>query len=419
MRSLPNRELDILFVIDDSASTADKQVRFVAAFPQMMDVLAQIDGGLPDLHIGVVTSDLGTSSANTAPGPAVGILGAGGCQGTGKDGALRKTTGMTDVFLSDIAAADGTRIKNYTGELRDAFGDLARVGDTGCGFEQHLAAMRRALVNPYNAGFLRPRANLAVVVLADEDDCSLAASVALGAESSILGPRDSFRCFRFGVQCNEPTSTTGAKTRCHAADRNPFVEDLAPFVTALLAAKPDARMLMTAAIVGDPTPVAVELGMPPAGGPPLPMLQHSCTFTTLRGTDFADPAVRLAEFVRAFPDRSSLTSICSADLSSPLQIVGESAKKLMGDACLDTSQLADSSPEAGVQPACEVADVRDTEPDATTVLPQCSSGAADCYDIVADTMACPTTSDHLRIRIRRSTAAPEDSWTHIRCQLGQ
>ena len=52
--------------------------------------------------------------------------------------------------------------------------------------------MRRALVNPPNAGFLRPRANLAVVVLADEDDCSLAASVALGAESSILGPRDSF-----------------------------------------------------------------------------------------------------------------------------------------------------------------------------------------------------------------------------------
>ena len=419
MRSIPNRELDILFVIDDSASTADKQVRFAAAFPQMMDVLAQIDGGLPNLHIGVVTSDMGTSSSGTAPGPAVGQIGGGGCAGFGKDGALQKTAAMTDVYLSDVAGSAGARIKNYTGELRDAFGELARVGDTGCGFEQHLAAMKRALGNPLNAGFLRRTANLAVVFLADEDDCSLASSAMLGADTSALGALQSFRCFRFGVACNQDTNTIGAKSKCHASHGSPYVDDLTPFVDALLSAKSDERMLMTAAIVGDPTPVAVELAAPPGGGPVQPTLQHSCVFTTPNGTDVADPAVRLAGFLDAFPERSSLTSICSADLSNPLQMIGESAKKLMGDTCLDTAQLADASPEVGVQPSCEVADIRDSAPDAATLLPLCSSGAPDCYEIVADTAACPTTADHLRVRIRRVAQVSDDSWTHVRCQLAQ
>ena len=419
MRSIPNRELDILFVIDDSASTADKQVRLAAAFPQMMDVLAQIDGGLPNLHIGVVTSDMGTSSSGTAPGPAIGQIGQGGCTGVGKDGALRMTPAMTAAFLSDVAASDGSRIKNYTGELRDAFGELARVGDTGCGFEQHLAAMKRALVNPLNAGFLRSAANLAVVFLADEDDCSLASSTMLGPDGGALGALQSFRCFRFGVECNEDTNTIGAKSKCHTSEGSAYVDDLAPFVDALLAAKSDERMLMTAAIVGDPTPVAVELAQPPGGGTPQPTLQHSCIFTTPNGSDVADPAIRLAGFLDAFPQRSSLTSICSADLSNPLQMIGESAKKLMGDTCLDTAQLADASPEVGVQPSCEVADIRDSAPNAATLLPLCSSGAPDCYEIVADAAACPTTEDHLRVRIRRVAQVSDDSWTHVRCQLAQ
>ena len=53
------------------------------------------------------------------------------------------------------------------------FGELALVGASGCGFEQHLSAMSRAFANPANASFLRAGANLAVVIVADEDDCSI------------------------------------------------------------------------------------------------------------------------------------------------------------------------------------------------------------------------------------------------------
>lgn len=419
MHTNPNRNLDILFVIDNSPSTADKQARLAAAFPQMIDVLSQVAGGIPDLHIGVVTSDMGTSSSGTAPGPAVGSVGAGGCAGRGEDGVLRKTSAMNAVYLSDVRGADGSRVKNYQGELRDVFGELAHVGDTGCGFEQHLAAMKRALGNPANNGFLRPEANLAVVIVADEDDCSLSDSAMLGPDSAPLGALQSFRCFRFGVECDQSTDSVGNKTDCMAATASPYVDDLNPFIDALLAAKSDARMLMTAAIVGTPTPVSVALQPPPGGGPNQPTLQHSCTFTTPNGSDVADPAVRIAEFLDAFPGRNALTSICSADLSNPLQMIGQSAARMMGGTCLDSSQLADASAEAGVQPSCEVVDIRDSDPAAAKIVPLCSSGANDCYEIIADPNVCPASSDHMRVRIQRSGMAPEDSWTYVRCQLAR
>lgn len=421
MRSLPNRDLDLLFVIDDSPSTGDKQAAFANAFPRMIDVLSQIDGGLPNLHIGVITSDMGTSaSGSVSPGAPIGQIGSGGCGGFGKDGALQQPAGVTDVYLSDVEGENGGRVRNYTGELRDVFGQLAHVGTGGCGFEQPLAAMKRSFNNPANAGFLRDTANLAVVFLQDEDDCSLKSNTFFGPEEAGLGPLQSFRCFQFGVTCAEDSGTEGPKTDCAASTDSLLVDDLGPFVDALLATKPDERMLMTAAIAGDPTPVAVELRAPPGGLAPQLAVAHSCTAQLGGAIEVADPAIRMAGFLDAFPDRSALTSICSSDLSSPLDLIGESAKKLMGDPCLDTTQLADTDPTmAGVQPSCEVAEVRDSAPDAATLLPLCSSGALACFEIVPDGATCPATADHMRVRIRRAAAAPDDSWTHVRCQLAQ
>src|SRR5690349_23940233 len=58
-----NRNVDILFVIDDSPSMLDKQTNVKNNFPKFIDVLATIQGGLPDVHIGVVTSDMGTKGS--------------------------------------------------------------------------------------------------------------------------------------------------------------------------------------------------------------------------------------------------------------------------------------------------------------------------------------------------------------------
>ncbi len=407
MKAVPDRDLDILFVVDNSPSMIEEQQALATSFPRMIDALATLDDGLPNLHIGVVTSDLGTSGSLTPPAPAIGGA-PGGCAGTGMAGDLVQIAGMTERFLSDVAAPDGTRTTNYTGALRDAFGALALVGDQGCGFEQHLGAMRRALdANPTNAGFLRDSANLAVVILADEDDCSVADSAFFGDDPS-LGPLQSFRCFRFGVQCDgDDPLTPGAKTGCHPRPASPYLDDVAPFGDFLTTLKGDPRKVMVAGVVGDPSPVAVELAPPPGGGTPIPTLSHSCTYVGPSGPQTADPAVRLAAFLDQFPERSRLTSICNDDLSGAVTDIGASAKRLMGDPCFQTSVFADT---------CDVTDVRDSAPDAPTHLPRCADGGPDCFEVVADPTACPATAEHLRVVVHRSSLAAPDTWTHVRCQ---
>lgn len=420
LKAIPNRNLDILFVVDNSPSMIDKQRSLANNFPKMIEVLENLDGGLPDLHIGVITSDMGTlASGSTTPAPAIGQVGNGGCAGAGHDGRLQANSpALTGTFISDVAGPNGERIRNYTGELRQVFSEIASVGQGGCGFEQHLASMRRALTQPANSGFLRDDANLAVVIIADEDDCSVRDPALLGPDSAQLGPLQSFRCTQFGVVCDPDDTSPGAKASC-APRPNSLVEDVDPFIQALLAVKPDPRMVMVAAIVGDPEPFALELRSPPGGGNLQPALAHSCQFQGSTGLEVADPAVRIQAFLGAFPGRSQLTSICSSDLSAPLGTIGASAKKLVGDPCLDSMELADSSPDPGLQPACEVVDVRDSAPDVVRVLPDCAPGSSDCYEIASDRVTCPTAPENLRVKFRRSTAVAADTWTHVRCQLAR
>ena len=418
----PSRDLDLLFVIDDSPSMLDKQAALAAAFPQMIDVLSQLDGGLPNLHIGVVSSDMGTSASQTLPGPTVGVIGTGGCTGDGLDGALRVVEGSTTdglPFLVDVELSDGSRERNYTGALRDAFTLNARVGAGGCGFEQHLSAMSHAFTNPANAGFVRPDANLAVIILADEDDCSARDAAVFGPESAVLGPLQSFRCFRFGVACDEPSDEIGEKTDCHADETSPYIDPVAPFIDELIAVKGDERRVMVGVIAGNTAPTAVELRYPPGGGTAQAALAHSCTIDYASGPAVADPAIRLKTFIEGFEGRATFTSVCSADLSAPLHEIGSTAKAMMGDPCLDSSQLADISAAPGVQPSCEVLDIADSAPTAPSSLAECSSGAPDCYEIVADTTVCPATADHLRVRLSRTSSVTADTWTYVRCKRAE
>jgi hypothetical protein len=416
LKAIPNRDLDVLFVVDNSPSMTEKQASLAASFPRMLDPLATLDSGVPNLHIGVVTSDMGTTGSADPSHPAPSIsMGPGACAGFGDDGALHTAAAVTGSFIVDVAQPDGSRMVNYTGTLGDAFAQLASVGDVGCGFEQHLRSMQRGLTNPANAGFVRDGANLAVVILADEDDCSVLSPAFFG-DAPELGPLQSYRCFTQGVRCDpDDPNTIGARANCVPRADSAYVEDIAPLADALVALKKDPRRVMVAGIVGDPSPVAVDLEPPPGGGTPVPTLGPSCVFATMQ---HADPAVRLAAFMDRFPGRSQLTSICDPDLSGALSQIGDTAKKLVGDPCLAPAQLVDRSPDPGLQPACEVTDVRDAAPDRPQTLPECVvDGQLDCFQFVADAHACPDTADHLRVDIARSHEATDDTWTHVRCQL--
>src|SRR5882672_2595745 len=73
-----NRNIDILFVVDNSGSMAQEQAALATNFPLFMAVLNAIQGGLPNVHIGVVSSNVGVGGYNIP-----------GCTGMGDDGKLQ------------------------------------------------------------------------------------------------------------------------------------------------------------------------------------------------------------------------------------------------------------------------------------------------------------------------------------------
>jgi signal transduction histidine kinase len=59
-----NRDLDILFVIDNSSSMQAERTSLTHNFQRFINTLEHIDGGLPSVHIGVVSTDLGAGPCN-------------------------------------------------------------------------------------------------------------------------------------------------------------------------------------------------------------------------------------------------------------------------------------------------------------------------------------------------------------------
>jgi hypothetical protein len=321
----PTRKLDILFVIDDSGSMQQEQAALATHFPEFMQVLKSIEGGLPDVHIGVISSDMGTGGYPFAD-----------CHGLDGDGGALQNAPFIgdpacpvprDKYISDTLSADGTtRVKNYDGTLEDTFACISRLGTLGCGFEQHLESMRRALdpANDTNTGFLREDAYLAVVFIADEDDCSAADTGLFDPDNGALGPPTSFRCTEFGVTCDEGDliRTAGAYTNCRPRVSSPNMRDPQEYVDFLKSLKCDQSRIIVSGIIGDVSPVTVALDT--SGRP---NLQPSCENAT---TGMASPGIRLRYVLDQFPNRSTVTSICNADLSPALVQLAELLADVVG-----------------------------------------------------------------------------------------
>jgi hypothetical protein len=414
-----NRKVDILFVIDDSPSMLDKQTNLKANFPNFINVLNTIQGGLPDVHIGVVTSDLGTSDASGAMAPSIGGSAQGGCSGTGKNGALQTygTTLVTGKYISDAPPTmmGGMRTTNYTGPLAAAFSAIASAGANGCGFEQHIEAAKRALQpsNAANTGFLRSDAFLAVIIIADEDDCSMEHSTLLAADTSQLGPLQSFRCTRYGITCDTGGSTpdamnaVGPKSACHSNESGQYLTKIADYITFFKGLKPDdnSKVIM-AAISGVTTPVETELRAPSGSTTAIPALAHSCTYTdSANSAEVADPAIRIHELLDGFPNRSTFSTICQQDLSGGLTLIAQLLKTALGSPCIDGTLAMPYD--------CSVSDVQNfgKANQVETILPPCnnattpaSSTNEPCWAIETDPQC--SSASHLTLKIERGSTTP-------------
>ena len=209
-----NRDLDLLFVIDNSGSMAEEQVALTQRFGRLTSSLNRVAGGLPDLHLGVISTNVGT-----------GGVAIGGCSSAtrprGDDGNLltNQCAALSGSFISDLKNPDGSRVANYTGDLESLFTCMARLGATGCGFEQPLEAMFRALQPGKNPGFLRPSARLAVVILSDEDDCSAKPGGALFGDPNAAVTHRSGRAPRSDASISASLARATPSARLRSAHR--------------------------------------------------------------------------------------------------------------------------------------------------------------------------------------------------------
>jgi hypothetical protein len=387
----------------------DKQTNLKNNFTKLVGVLNTAQGGLPNLHIGVITSDMGVKGADDAmAGTPIGS-GAGSCSGAGKDGALQAFSAqLQGQFLSDTGNTDGTRVRNYNGNLEDTFKLMASAGAAGCGFEQPFAAMRRSFENPANAGFIRPNARLAIILLTDEDDCSVAHSTLYGPNAPALGQQNSFRCTRFGVTCDNGGTTTdemaevGMKSTCHSNEQSAYTADIGRYTTLLKTVKTDPRDVLFGAIAGAETPFAVELRAPPGGGIEIPTLVESCTYAGMMGTEIAVPGTRVADLAKSLR-HGSFDSVC-ADLGPAMTTMGQRIKTLIGDPCLEKP--------IALPAQCEAID-QDSAGD-HPIAACTDTTTTNCFRVVEDALLCPA-GQHQKLEVVRTSPPPADTWTSVKC----
>jgi hypothetical protein len=335
--NVPNRNVDMLFMIDNSSGMDLAQANLERNFPTLMTALKNSPAGLPNIHLAVITSDMGAGDGSIA-----------NCDSTGGRNGIFQYTARGACDTTGLATGatyivDTGNVRNYTGNLEDVFACIAALGETGCGFEHQLASMARALgadgkAPPQeNQGFLRPEALLFIVLVTNEDDCSASPGSALydttqTSLTSALGPPANFRCNEFGHLCGgakpprlAPTgSVTDSVTLdgCVSAEDAGMLIPVANVVAQLRSLKrfPDEQVVV-AAIAGPDAPYTVKWRSPPtADTGPWPEIAHSCVATD---ASVADPAVRIAQFVRTFGANGLLLSACSDNYAPSLQRLAE------------------------------------------------------------------------------------------------
>ncbi len=395
--------VDLLFMVDNSNSMTEEQANLTAEFPRLVEVLASGDfdqdgdgagdgeaddpdfDPVQNLNIGVVTSDMGTGGF-TVPTCANSQF--------GDDGVLR-TTGNTVIagcmatypsFLS-FTPSGGVAPADYARDVSC----VATTGTGGCGFEQQLEAVLKALsptvatswtapgyepprffqssegnADVENNGFVHDNSVLAVVMVTDEEDCSARDPELFNPSSATYNADLNLRCFTYASAALHPISR---------------------FVDGLLQLRTSPNLLIFAPIVGIPLDLAPGLDQP-VNYPPLisddpairddrmeerpdPMnvtrLLPSCNEP---GTGLAFPPVRIVRVAQQLESAGAgvtVQSICNSDLSGALTSIIDKIKSALGAACLarPLNIAADGSVNCDVVAVIPAGQTCDTVPGAT------------------------------------------------------
>ena len=315
-------KIDIVFVVDNSASMADEQTRLREQFPNMLRTLTTGQRvprdpnpftPLKDVHVAVVSSDMGLAGVELASA---------GCRADGGDDGRLQYLGRDPGCQVDYPSFLSYNAVRYLGPITD-HEQFARdvlcvgsLGTAGCGYEQLLEAPFKALsptrqMEPSTLGFLRNDeydyvSAIMIVLVTDEDDCSLQSTVGLASDGAadpscqqhkdklydIQRYYEGFRKLRpgreelvlFGAIAGVPADLVDAK----ALSKVDFTAD-----------DPGTRNLHYDTILNDPRMQEV---IEPADG----KLKPSCSTS-------AYPPRRIVELAKRFDRNGMVQSICQDD----------------------------------------------------------------------------------------------------------
>jgi hypothetical protein len=353
--------VDLLFVIDDSSGMGPLQVKLRQRLPDFMSVLKSLPGGLPDLQVAVVSTSLGA-------GVYANVTGCLPSSSGNLDGNFQHKAGCGlhagETFLKSARNASG-RTANFDGEIGDVVSCVADLGQNGCTFEHPFEALRLALQKTQvqgtdNGGFLRADAYLAVVILTNEDDCSVPADSMLfdpnqQRVADPLGGLQSYRCNEFGHKCNQALphaapATAATMTGCVSAEDGTLVtvDGIVQFMRSIKAMPMD--QLVLAAIAGPTEPYVVEprsFTLATGAAENQPSIKHSCTSGSA-GLEYGDPAIRIKQFLEPFA--GILESVCADDYRDSMVRIAEVIARKLRWTCFPGVPLnrADGQPDCVV-----------------------------------------------------------------------
>jgi len=318
--------VDLLLMVDGSNSMSEEQESLRVALPTMVRALSSGDvdfDGDPEfppvgsLRLGVVTADMGTGGFAVPT-----------CDDSrfGDDGVLTTGGARCGVEHPRFLTFDDAADWGGPDDFAEAAGCAMSVGTGGCGFEQQLESVLKAVTparasvrffgdtpghgDTTNEGFVRPDSVLVVVLVTDENDCS-------SADPELYRLDDG------------PYVRTDVNARCFVHPE--ALHPTARYVDGLLALRrDDPGRLVFATIAGIPPsletmPEETILSAPEVReerDPRMPTrLRPSCD---VPGRGVAFPPTRLLEVGREIRQRGGRTihlSICEEDFTPAVRLI--------------------------------------------------------------------------------------------------
>jgi hypothetical protein len=186
-------------------------------------------------------------------------------------------------------------------------------------------------------------------------------------------------------------------------------------IAALKSFKADPSQILVAALTGPVAPYSVEMvsrTTPHGVTEPQPSVVHSCMQSS---SEYADPAVRIQQWVQAFGANGLSFPICAGSFAPAMAAVGQQIAQALEPRCYQGSLPVNL--ETGL-PACRVVDrsINAQGQVTETQLPACAVNASrpPCWDLAPNTAFCPGTQAQLVVE-RGTTDVSSIGATLVSC----